>query len=126
MWASHIPIRLVSRPKLAGPGEHVGVQLPSGHVAHRTPEGNFLVSFEDFACGRPVRVLRNADLSQQAAITARVAATCNQPAQYRLSDNNCEHYATWLMDGAPESPQVAGLATLALVGAFAYALTATT
>lgn len=111
---------MIARPKLTGLGEHVGVQLPGGYVAHRTPEGNFLVRFDEFAQGQPVRVLQTADIRECAAIMERVASTFNQPAPYRVGDNNCEHYASWLMGGIPESPQVLGLVALAIVGGLAY------
>lgn len=39
MLMTSIPVRMISRPKLSGLGEHVGVQLPSGWVAHRIRKG---------------------------------------------------------------------------------------
>jgi len=42
------PIRIISRPKLTGVGEHWGVQLTDGSVAHLTPDGEHVVSFTEF------------------------------------------------------------------------------
>lgn len=56
----HSPARIISRQKLSDIGEHWGVQLPSGEVAHLTPDGEQIVSFSEFARGRPVKEIRRA------------------------------------------------------------------
>jgi hypothetical protein len=109
------PIRVVSRPKLVGPGTHVGVQLPDGRVAHRTPTGDVLVSFHEFAQGRPVTAVRLADSHHYSAVMQRVAISVGRPADYRLVDNNCEHYANWLIGERPTSPQVEVVVLAAMV-----------
>jgi len=122
MYNDHqYPIRVIARPKLSGIGEHVGVQLPDGRVAHRTPEGNELISLEAFAQGRPVRELRRATPTDHWAILRRVAESIQQPAAYRLGDNNCEHYASFIMGEQPQSPQIQGIATIAAVAAVLWA-----
>ncbi|WP_133703876.1 NC domain protein [Roseateles toxinivorans] len=117
MVTRQAPIRVIARAKLSGIGDHVGVQLPDGRVAHRTPEGNEVVSLEEFAQGRKLRELRRASLGDYGAILQRVAESMQASANYRLGDNNCEHYASFLMGELPRSPQMQGLATLAAIGA---------
>lgn len=117
MKPAQAPIRMVARQKLyGGPGEHVGVLLPSGYIAHRTPMGNELSRFDQFSRGLAVRELRRARPEAREAILERVAATAGKPAPYHLTDNNCEHYASWLMDGQPKSPQISLLVALVLGG----------
>lgn len=115
---SQYPIRIVSRPKLSGIGEHWGVQLPNGNVAHLTPIGEQIVSVSDFAQGRPVKEVRRAAPEQQVQILRRVAQSTQNPGQYRPLDRNCETYATWLIGEKPHSPQVKGVLVLALFAAF--------
>jgi hypothetical protein len=67
------PIRIISRPKLTGLGEHWGVQLPDGNVAHLTPEGEQIVSFTEFAQGRPIKEVRRAAPEQRAQIMQRLS-----------------------------------------------------
>jgi hypothetical protein len=111
------PIRIVSRPKLSGVGEHRGVQLPSGNVAHLTPAGERLVSYSEFSQGLPVKEVRRASPEEYPQIMRRVAFSIRNPGQYRLLDRNCETYATWLIGEKPRSPQVQGLVVLGLIGA---------
>ena len=115
---SQFPIRIVSRPKLSGVGDHWGVQLPNGNVAHLTPTGEQIVTFDDFAQGRPVKEIRRAPPEQYAQIIRRVTLSVQNPGQYRLLDRNCETYATWLIGEKPQSPQVTGVVVLGLIAAF--------
>jgi len=115
---SQFPIRIVSRPKLSGVGEHWGVQLPNGNVAHLTPSGEQIVIFDDFAQGRQVKEIRRAPPEHYAQIMRRVTLSVQNPGQYRLLDRNCETYATWLIGEKPQSPQVMGVVVLALIAAF--------
>lgn len=119
MFASaQLPIRIISRPKLSGFGEHWGVQLPNGNVAHLTPTGEQIVSFNDFAQGSPVKEVRRATPEQYAQIMRRVTLSVQSPGQYRLLDRNCETYATWLMGEKPCSPQIQGAVVVGLIAAF--------
>jgi hypothetical protein len=115
---NRFPIRIVSRPKLSGIGEHWGVQLPDGNVAHLTPRGEKIVLFVEFAQGRPVKEVRRAEPDQYAQIIRRVTLSIKNPGQYRLLDRNCETYATWLIGEKPQSPQVAGVVLVGLMAAF--------
>jgi uncharacterized protein YcgI (DUF1989 family) len=115
----HSPIRIVARPKLAGPGEHWGVQLPSGSVIHLTPEGVQLNGFDAFAAEKMVREVRQVDPGRHNEVMARVREALSNPPSYRLLDQNCEVFATWLVGEKPESPQVNGALLLGIVAALA-------
>lgn len=115
---SQFPIRIISRPKLSGIGEHWGVQLPNGNVGHLTPTGEQIVTFPDFAQGRQVKEIRRAPPEQYAQIMRRVTLSVQNPGQYRLLDRNCETYATWLIGEEPQSLQVMGVVVLGLIAAF--------
>lgn len=112
------PICIVARSKLSGIGDHWGVQLPNGNVAHLTPTGEQIVSYTDFAQGRPVKEIRRAAPEQYAQIMQRVTQSVQNPGRYRLLDRNCETYATWLIGDKPQSPQVQGVVVLGLLAAF--------
>jgi hypothetical protein len=109
------PIRIVSRPKHSGFGEHWGVQLPEGAVIHRTTQGVELVGLHEFAQGRAVREVKRAKSEAYPEIMERVCEALQQPYGYRLLDDNCEHFATWLIGEKRESPQVMGWAAASAV-----------
>lgn len=115
---SQAPIRIVSRSKLSGIGNHWGVQIPNGNVVHLTPTGEQIVSFIDFAQGRLVKEIRRAPPDLYGQIMQRVTLSVQNPGQYRLLDRNCETYATWLIGEKPQSPQVQGVVVLGLIAAF--------
>ena len=73
MFFNTYPIRIISRPKLTGVGEHWGVQLPDGNVAHLTPDGEHVVTFAEFAQGRPIKEVRRAASEQRAQIMERLS-----------------------------------------------------
>ncbi len=112
------PARIIARRKLSGFGEHWGVQLPDATVAHLTPAGEQIVSFDEFAQGCPVKEIRRAAPEHYGQIVWRATASAHNPGQYRLFDRNCETYATWLMGEEPQSPQVQGVVVLGLIAAF--------
>jgi len=106
----------ISRPKMAGPGTHAGVLLPSGCVAHLTPAGPCIVSLAEFAQGKPVRAEEGADLSALHQIEWRARFTLGRTRPYDLLNRNCEHYASYVMGKKPASPQVAGALLLGILG----------
>lgn len=106
-------IGLVSRPKLNGFGKHLGFLLLNGQVAHMETSGAVVVSFEDFALGRPVQLEKAANPQHYRQIQYRAYQSIGRTPQYDLFKGNCEHYAYWLLDGKPQSPQVAGLFVVA-------------
>lgn len=118
MFFNTHPIRIISRPKLTGLGEHWGVQLPDGNVAHLTPDGEHVVSFTEFAQGRPIKEIRRAAPEQRVQIMQRLSQSLQHRGPYRLVDRNCEIYATWLLGEKPRSPQVEGVVFLGLLAAF--------
>ena len=118
MFFNTQPIRIISRPKLTGLGEHWGVQLPDGNVAHLTPDGKHVVTFAEFAQGRPIKEIRRAAPEQRAQIMQRLTLSLQHRGPYRLLDRNCETYATWLLGETPQSPQVQGVIFLGLIAAF--------
>ncbi|TRZ57847.1 MAG: NC domain protein [Rhodocyclaceae bacterium] len=111
------PVRIISRPKLSGIGEHWGVQLPTGDVAHLTPSGEQIVGVLEFAQGRPIKEIRRASPEQSSQVMWRATASVKNPGPYRLLDRNCETYATWLIGEEPQSPQVQGVVVLGLIAA---------
>ena len=113
MFFNTQPIRIISRPKLTGLGEHWGVQLPDGNVAHLTPDGEHVVTFAEFAQGRPIKEIRRAAPEQRAQIMQRLSLSLQHRGPYRLLDRNCETYATWLLGETPRSPQVQGVIPVA-------------
>ena len=117
MFFNTQPIRIISRPKLTGLGEHWGVQLPDGNVAHLTPEGEQIVTFAEFAQGRHIKEIRRAAPEQRAQIMQRLSLSLQHRGPYRLLDRNCETYATWLLGEKPRSPQVEGVIFLGVIAA---------
>lgn len=118
MFFNTHPIRIISRPKLTGLGEHWGVQLPDGNVAHRTPDGEHIVTLAEFAQGRAIKEVRRAAPEKRAQIMQRLSLSLQHRGPYRLLDRNCETYATWLLGETPRSPQVQGFICLGLIAAF--------
>jgi hypothetical protein len=109
-------VGLVSRPKLTGAGRHAGVMLPDGQVAHMTPGGAAVVSFEEFAQGHEVKAEKAAPRSSHWQLQWRAHQSVGRTPTYDLLNRNCEHYATWLIGDEPQSPQVNGAVVLGLLG----------
>ncbi len=106
-------VGVISRPKLNGFGKHLGFLLLNGQVAHMETNGAVVVSFEEFALGRPVQLEKAANPQHYRQIQYRAYQSIGHMPQYDFFYGNCEHYAYWLLDGKPQSPQVAGLFVLA-------------
>jgi hypothetical protein len=112
---------ILARPKLNGLGEHWGVGLPGGLVAHNTAErGEHIVSYIDFACGKPVRIVRYIPHEQMDEAMQRVRVELAQPSGYDLLKNNCEVFANKVSGQNPESGQINGLLAMAALGALLY------
>lgn len=117
-WMAQPPfVGLISRPKLSGIGSHVGVQLPSGAVAHMTSAGAEIVSVVEFAQGRTVEQKLAAPQQTYRAVTARAFQSVGRTEPYHLVSLNCEHYAAWVLGQKPNSPQIAAVALFALASA---------
>ena len=109
------PIRIVSRPKLTGAGEHWGVHLPDGRVAHNGMGHNVkITSYEEFAQGQPIKVIREVANSQKENVYANLRLAFAHPREYHVTEWNCEQFANWLVGVKPESPQVRGWTILTL------------
>jgi len=112
-------ISIVARPKLSGLGEHWGVLLPNGYVAHCTDDkGPHYVTYQEFAAGRPVKEIRKVPMSESHATMQRIQQEVSRPAGYHLIENNCEIFASRVTGGPPESPQVKGWAFVLAVLTF--------
>ena len=97
-------ISLIARPKLSGPGEHWGVQLPNGIVAHSTSDkGPHYVTYEEFAAGKPVKKVREVPMSEYDATLGRIEQEVSRRTGYHLLDNNCETFANRVTGGVSES-----------------------
>lgn len=121
IWNRPAFVGLISRPKLHGGGKHAGVMLPDGRVAHMTPDGAAIVSFADFAQGRPVAFDKPAPRERHLQMHQRAHLSAGRTAPYDLLTRNCEHYATWLMCEEPRSPQVALAFVVGVLGMLALA-----
>jgi hypothetical protein len=106
---------VIERDKLTGFGKHWGVLLPDGWVAHCTEDRNgHMVPFEEFAAGKPVKVIREVPPSEHRGTYWRLNDALAQPRAYDLIQYNCEIFANTVTGYKPESPQVKGWALLAL------------
>mgnify|MGYP000396837174 CR=1 FL=1 len=109
-------ILVISRPKLVGVGEHWGVQLADGHVAHCSPtDGVCITSIEDFAQGKTVKILREVPAHLHYQVAQRLHLIFLQPRPYDLVSWNCETFANWLTGEKAESQQVNAWYLLALI-----------
>ncbi|HKB60165.1 MAG TPA: hypothetical protein VKC56_08995 [Gallionellaceae bacterium] len=99
-------ISLIVRPKLSGPGEHWGVHLLDGTVAHSTSDkGPHYVTYEQFTAGKPVKKVREVPMSEHDATLRRIEQEVSGRTGYHLLDNNCETFANRVTGGASESSQ---------------------
>lgn len=109
-------VLVLSRPKLAGFGEHWGVRLPDGRVAHCMPvTGVCITSFEDFSEGKGVVVRCEVPPARLGEVVHRLNAALFYPRPYDLLSWNCESFANWLTGEEPKSSQVAGVSILLLL-----------
>lgn len=115
------PIMVIKRVKLIGPGEHWGVQLPDGQVAHYTAERDLeVVPFRDFAKGKEVKVVRTVPHHLSHEVFYRLNEAARVRRRYHATDWNCETFANWLTGEAPASQQVIALAVLTLVSSLLW------
>jgi hypothetical protein len=116
---------VIARPKLNLLGEHWGVQLSGGRVAHLTEEqGVQIVTFEEFAKGKQVRKIRTVPPPLHWQTVERVSQELARPQKYDAIKNNCETFANRVTGEKPESKQVAGWFVVALMGALFWSMNA--
>ena len=112
---------IIAREKLAGLGKHWGVLMLDGMVIHNTAEANIqIVSYEEFASGKKVEIVRNIPQSEWLATNWRIHHELHNPKKYHLTDNNCEIVANRIAGLKPESQQVIALAVLAIIGLIVF------
>lgn len=114
---------LMFRPKALGIVEHCGVSLGNGYVLHNSPErGEEAVPLTVFAAGQPVRV--QATGQPPSAVLSRAHRVLANPRRWHGTDRNCEHTATEVVYGKPNSPQLAAIVVISLAAlGLAYFLT---
>jgi Lecithin retinol acyltransferase len=107
---------------------HDGIDCGEGRVVEYSKEQRCIreTSFEEFANGRRVSVVRYRASYEPREVVARARSRVGER-EYHLVGNNCEHFATWCKAGRHQSRQVdatrgvliasAALAGLALLGA---------
>ncbi len=113
---------VVAREKLTGLGTHVGVLQSDSTVFHTTQErGPHIVSFSEFAAGKPVRVASVIPFPQHYAVQSRILSELTNPTPYHLVENNCEIVANRVAGKPAVSPQVLFWLVAGLLGGFAFA-----
>jgi hypothetical protein len=108
------------------PYRHFGIEMPDGRICENSLPGIRIVSFDDFARGRPTQVRNPAAGPAERARAVERAASRVGEHRYSLTGNNCEHFANWCATGIAVSHQVAAVVKVAaqLVFAAAWALMA--
>jgi len=114
-------VGLIFRPKLLGPGRHVGVMLSDGNVAHKQPAGVSIDSLETFLQGREPEFGERVPESMHVYLLWRAYESVGRTLPYDLLNRNCEHYATWLLKGKAESAQINGAVLLGLLAVLVFA-----
>jgi hypothetical protein len=117
---------VIARPKTHGGGEHWGVLLPDGSVAHNTPErGEHISTLAEFAANLTLRVVRDVPPAHFYESVERIRIAVQSPTAqlaYHPTKNNCQSFANRVTGEAPRSPAVEGVGLLALAGLFVWAL----
>jgi hypothetical protein len=111
----------ISRPKISGVGRHEGVLLPSGHVAHTTPDqGPHMCSFQNFSRTLPVIVEKELPAIQHQPAIESVRELLSIKEPYHLISSNCEIFARKALLEKAESPQALGWTFLVLIAGLLY------
>jgi uncharacterized protein YycO len=105
------------------PYRHHGIELPDGRVAENSPPGVRVTGYEDFARGRPTRVISRPMTGAERDQAVQRALSRVGERGYSLTGWNCEHFASWCATGIAASQQVA--ACLAWLAGLARALLVT-
>lgn len=86
---------------------HVGRYIGNGQVIHNHwRNGAEIISLEDFANGKTVKVMDQGVLSLH-DFMERVKQVLCERKPYHLVSNNCEHTASYVSTGTASSPQLA-------------------
>ena len=114
---------VIARKKLTGLGEHWGVLLPNGMVAHNTDDKNLeVIPYNQFAYGQNVKIIRFVPESEWRVTNWRIHQELLNGNKYHIIDNNCETFANRVTGQKAESPQINGIAFLSTIGLFLFML----
>lgn len=120
-WPTYGRLARISRPKVSGVGRHEGVLLPSGHVAHTTPDrGPHLCSLQDFSRNLPVVIEKELPVMEHIPAIQSVRDLLKTKERYHLLNSNCEIFARKALCEKAESPQAFGWTLIALVAGLCY------
>jgi len=98
------------RPKASGFVAHNGLELElvdgTRQVFHNSPlTGPVICSYDDFAEGQ--RVTRKPEVTDQLdEVAHRIFSLLEQKRSYNVTNFNCEHAVSWVLQGVKTSPQV--------------------
>ena len=116
----HTAVVSVARPKVGEAIQHWGIVLPSGLVAHCTPErGEHISSIEDFCDGAAVSFTQNIPTHLHSQVIANIKNAMNSPRAYHLTANNCETFVNRMITAIPQSPSVVAVAIVSLLALLA-------
>jgi hypothetical protein len=119
-------IQIVSRPKLVGEGEYLGVLLPDGRViANDVQSWVRLITYADFTRGYPLTVIRVVPVSSWPTLRDRLRQVLMTCRAYPLTKRNCEKLASWLTFPKRKRSPFDGWAIAAFAVAAAAIVTAT-
>ena len=95
--------------RVRGLFDHVGIATGYGTVIHSSARFGVVAEtgMDDFTGGRPVRAVPFASPLSGARIVARARGRIGQ--RYSLLTRNCEHFATWCLQGEARSAQLGPL-----------------
>ena len=109
----------LSRPK--GLVTHYGIAFSDDRVLEIVPDSvPRLVSIEKFADKKPIRIRRSPE-EERPSIFERALHLLQNPEEYRLLTNNCEHLKNFVLTGKSYSETVWLLACVAFVTISIYA-----
>ena len=97
-------VSLVARPKLGGLLTHYGNRVDDV-VQDFGPRGFRRISVQEFAAGQRVRTIRQVPPHQTAMALQRLNLAVDARWRYGPLSLNCQHAATWAMDGIATSDQ---------------------
>jgi len=99
--------------------QHAGVYLGNGLVLHNQPsKGAVITPFSEYADNKEVKIV-STELKDKPLMAGRIGDILANDSRYQLLNNNCEHLASFLINGRKISPQIqasiTGLISAALV-----------
>jgi hypothetical protein len=110
--------RLLSKPKLGGMLNHMGILRPDGLVVHNSPSrGEYVSTVAEFAAGQVISDCGEIPTAYISTLKKNLAVLAMNQKPYNALNNNCEHLITKLLGGRSRSPQLERYATVALAAA---------